>query len=84
LGFVLNMRADLRADAYLFGEAQSRIVVSVSAHQEQAFLAACAGINIEALGEVTANEIIVGEDNWGAVNTWNELYEGAIWKVMTN
>jgi phosphoribosylformylglycinamidine synthase subunit PurL len=83
LGFSLKLNSSLRADAYLFGEAQSRIVVSVSAAQEQAFLAACSGINVEALGEVTANTITVGEANWGNVQIWNDLYEGAIWNVMS-
>ncbi len=58
LGFVIETNEkgkNVRLDAFLFGESQSRVVVSVSPAQEKAFvhLVASANIMVTNLGEVT-------------------------------
>jgi phosphoribosylformylglycinamidine synthase subunit PurL len=78
LGFNLDANPTFRKDAYLFGEAQSRIVVSIAPEQKEAFEAACKTINIEALGTVTENSINVFTENWGPVREWSKLYDEAI------
>ncbi len=82
LGFDLQLRDDLRADAFLFGEAQSRFVVSVKPGQEAAFEAALSGHAFEKLGTVNAGEINVGGQSWGMVAEWANLYEAPLQEAM--
>jgi len=82
LGFDLQLRDDLRADAFLFGEAQSRFVVSVKAGQEAAFEAALLGQAFEKLGTVNAGEVNVGGQSWGMVAEWANLYEAPLQEAM--
>ncbi len=57
LGFDINTDPAYRKDAYLFGEAQSRVVVSVKPAKQNAFDAAMidGGIKFSRLGTVTAD-----------------------------
>ena len=74
----------IRSDAYWFGEAQSRVVVSVSDEQEAAFLAALAGKNIPAakLGVVTENNIEINNENWDGIGYWKGKYDNVIGGFM--
>jgi phosphoribosylformylglycinamidine synthase len=71
----------LRTDAYLFGEAQGRIIVSVSEENKTAFENACAA-NATKLGVVTSNSIqVIGQD-WGSMHDWKTKYDEAIAKYL--
>ena len=71
----------LRTDANLFGEAQGRIVVSVSEENKTAFENAC-GANATKLGVVTSNSIqVIGQD-WGSMHDWKTKYDEAIEKYL--
>ena len=71
----------LRTDAYLFGEAQGRIIVSVSEENKTAFENACAA-NATKLGVVTSNSIqVIGQD-WGSMHDWKTKYDEAIEKYL--
>jgi len=71
----------LRTDAYLFGEAQGRIIVSVSEENKTAFENAC-GANATKLGVVTSNSIqVIGQD-WGSMHDWKMKYDEAIEKYL--
>ncbi len=78
LGFSMSMNSSLRADAYLYGEAQGRIVVSVSANSEAAFMEHLGGVACECIGQVSASAIMIDNDNWGEISTWSNLYDTAI------
>jgi phosphoribosylformylglycinamidine synthase subunit PurL len=71
----------LRKDAYLFGEAQGRIVVSVSAAQ-QANFEKLAGNSATKIGVVTAQDVHVTGDNWGSIADWKNKYDTAIEKYL--
>ncbi|MEY2761637.1 MAG: hypothetical protein RLZZ96_1537 [Bacteroidota bacterium] len=60
LGFSVNSDASIRQDAFWFGEAQSRVVVSVDASKKAAFEAAlqAQGVKFSALGSVQGTDII--------------------------
>ena len=70
----------IRKDAYWFGEAQSRVVVSVSAEKEKEFKSQLqsGGIPFEALGEVTSGTIRIDGNAWGRVEEWKTKYDDAI------
>ena len=82
LGFSIDLHKDIRKDAFLFGEAQSRVVVSVSKDKAAAFETALGNHPYEKLGTVTGNSITVAGENWGTVSDWKELYNTAIEKEL--
>lgn len=82
LGFSIDLHQDIRKDAFLFGEAQSRVVVSVSSDKTAAFETALGNHPFERLGTVNGNTIVVAGENWGTVNDWKEQYNTAIEKEL--
>ncbi len=83
LGFaVQSANADIRKDAYWFGEAQSRVVVSVKKDKVVAFESALAGHEFSKLGVVTNGTISVEDENWGNVISWKEKYDNAIANLL--
>ena len=78
LGFTLETKDDLREDAYLFGEAQSRVVVSVKAELIEKFESALGNFPHERIGLVTSGEMLVNGDFWGTIDWWKEEYDAAI------
>jgi phosphoribosylformylglycinamidine synthase II len=84
LGFTVSAKTNTRKDAYWFGEAQGRIVVSASKSNAASLLekATTSGIDIAELGTVTSGDITVNEENWGNISEWKEKYDTAIEKMM--
>lgn len=82
LGFDLKMIEGFRKDAYLFGEAQSRVVVSVAADAVPAFKKALGNLPCYELGTVTEGEVIVGGESWGQIGTWKAQYDTAIESLL--
>jgi phosphoribosylformylglycinamidine synthase II len=85
LGFDVSATdATLRKDAYWFGEAQSRVVVTVSTSQISAFetILKTAGIPFAAVGKVTASPVIVEGQLWGEMAEWKNDYDSAIGNIL--
>jgi phosphoribosylformylglycinamidine synthase subunit PurL len=78
LGFTVETKDDLREDAYLFGEGQSRVVVSVKADLIEKFENALSDLRHERIGLVTSGEMLVNGDFWGTIDWWQEEYDSAI------
>jgi len=79
LGFdVVASDANIRKDAYWFGEAQSRIVVSVKSAHLAEFRKALGDQPFEELGLVTSGEVEVDGMNWGQIEDWKEIYDNVI------
>lgn len=78
LGFEIETHTEIRKDAFLFGESQSRVVVSVAPNQLQAFLSMTEGHSCEKLGQVHANTIQIDGDDWGPIQVWKTAYDEAI------
>jgi phosphoribosylformylglycinamidine synthase subunit PurL len=78
LGFTVETNDDLRDDAYLFGEGQSRVVVSVRADLIEKFEYTMADFPHERIGLVTSGELLVNGDFWGTIDWWQEEYDTAI------
>jgi phosphoribosylformylglycinamidine synthase len=72
----------IRKDAYWFGEAQSRVVVSVKSTKLAAFKKAMEGSDYEELGEVTTGSVEVDGMNWGNIYSWKEKYDNAIANLL--
>jgi phosphoribosylformylglycinamidine synthase len=78
LGFIVETKDDLREDAYLFGEGQSRVVVSVKAELIERFENALKDFPHERIGLVTSGEMLMNGDFWGTIDWWQEQYDSAI------
>jgi len=84
LGFSIKYNDELRKDAYLFGEGQSRVIVSVAPEQEEKFKNLMSDHSYEEIGVVTDGVIMVGEEDWGNLEEWKEKYDTVIEKAMAN
>ncbi|MFM2227421.1 MAG: hypothetical protein RL664_764 [Bacteroidota bacterium] len=86
LGFDVVTDCEIRKDAFLFGESQSRVVVSVVEEDEDKFLDFVAEMNIPCLllGHVTKGRCTVDEQNFGMIADYKDLYDNAIGKEMAN
>jgi len=83
LGFeVTTSDKAIRSDAYWFGEAQSRVVVSVAALRVQEFLRALGGFPAAQLGVVTGGELVVDGADWGNVAGWKDKYDHSLENYM--
>ncbi len=80
LGFSISTDAEIRKDAFLFGESQSRIVVSISEEKLDQFLDALTEFDVEFtnLGEVTDGEIFIDDESFGKVSEFKKGYDGAL------
>ncbi len=85
LGFsVIEKSLGIRKDAYWFGEAQGRVVVSVHPQNRQAFAGFMQSTAVPCveLGTVTANDVIIDNENWGRICQWKEKYDEAISRLL--
>jgi len=80
LGFEVQNTAAIRKDAFWFGEAQSRVVISVPAAASEALEAAlkAQSANYTLIGTVSEGDITVDDNNWGSIKDWKEKYDTAI------
>ncbi|RYY64670.1 MAG: phosphoribosylformylglycinamidine synthase subunit PurL, partial [Chitinophagaceae bacterium] len=84
LGFDIRSDKGIRADAFLFGEAQSRVLVSVLPAQAAAFEAALGAHPFEKLGTVTGGELVIDGQDWGRIEDWRERYDTAIENMLAS
>jgi len=83
LGFdVVASDFKIRKDAYWFGEAQSRVVVSVAVAKVEEFKKALGNFPATELGVVTGGSFEVDGMDWGRVEGWKESYDMAIGNFM--
>ena len=84
LGFDITTDAAIRKDAYLFGESQSRVVVTVSQEAEDEFidLMMLNGVEFDLMGHVTKGAIRIDDEDWGSVADFKTLYDTAIEKSL--
>jgi phosphoribosylformylglycinamidine synthase subunit PurL len=73
---------NIRKDAYWFGEAQSRVVVSVDPSKIDLYKKILGNHPCEELGEVTNGSIEVDGLNWGHIQSWKEKYDTAIENLL--
>jgi phosphoribosylformylglycinamidine synthase len=80
-GFNVDRQTTVRKDAYWFGEAQGRVVVTVNPDKAKDFEKNIK-IPFEKLGHVTSGEITIDGESWGNILHWKELYDNVIGKYM--
>lgn len=80
LGFDIVLDSEIRNDAYLFGESQGRVVVSVNQEQEDDFIDFMAETNVpfSVLGHVTQGKMCIDDENWGMIADAAKIYNNAL------
>lgn len=80
LGFDITTPAEVRTDGFLFGEAQGRVVVTVSIEKEPEFIDFMLekGFPFYTLGHVTKGELRIDDVSFGFVTDEKEKYDNAI------
>ena len=84
LGFDITSDSAIRRDAYLFGESQSRVIVSVNPENEDAFidLMMLNGVEFDLVGHVTKGSIRIDDVEWGDVEDYRSLYDNSLGVIM--
>lgn len=85
LGFeIQRMENGIRPDAWLFGEAQSRITVSVRPEQADALehFLRTENAPFERLGRVAGATVRIDGQDWGAVSEWKRTYDTLLKDIM--
>jgi phosphoribosylformylglycinamidine synthase len=85
LGFDITLPAEFRKDAVLFGEAASRIIVTVSEEQKNPFidLMMLNGCAFDLLGHVTKGSLRVDDENWGMVDDFKTIYDHSLGNLLS-
>lgn len=85
LGFSISSDDSLRKDAFLFGEAQSRVVVSVTPDMQEDFVTFIAQTDVafSLLGEVTAGDMLIDDESFGHMDEAIAIYDNALGKLMS-
>jgi phosphoribosylformylglycinamidine synthase II len=84
LGFDITSDKNFRTDAYLFGEAQSRILVSVKPSEKQNFesFMSQSSTKFSLIGSVKGEGMLIDGSNIGTLAEYKNLYDNAIGKVI--
>ncbi|MBV7533586.1 phosphoribosylformylglycinamidine synthase subunit PurL [Chitinophaga sp. sic0106] len=86
LGFEIRTNDNFRTDAFLFGESQSRVIVSIRPEDKEKFDAVIhtiidatdISIRAEKIGVVKGDTIVVDNEVWGKVAEWKRIYNTAV------
>lgn len=83
LGFTVETDDAIRKDAFLFGEAQSRVIVSVNSDIHSLFEAEMQGKAYSKIGKVIGDgNIHIDNENWGYTSDWKNAYDTAIENML--
>ncbi|MEY4604743.1 MAG: hypothetical protein RIT43_2035 [Bacteroidota bacterium] len=86
LGFDIVTDSEVREDAFLFGEAQGRVAVTVSEEKEEEFIEFMmdSGVNFTLLGHVTKGKMMVDDAHFGFISEAQEIYDNALGNYLEN
>ena len=84
LGFDIVTDAEIREDAFLFGESQGRVLVTVSEDAEEDFIEFMmdSTVNFTLLGHVTKGKMMVDDEHFGFITEAKELFNNALGKKI--
>lgn len=84
LGFDIKSYDQVRKDAFLFGESQSRVVITCSKGDEQKVIDILQknGSKGNVIGTVKGNSLVVDGENFGAVSEYNDSYNNSLGAML--
>ncbi|MCW3119316.1 MAG: phosphoribosylformylglycinamidine synthase, partial [Chitinophagaceae bacterium] len=78
LGFSIITKDNLRKDAFLFGESQGRVVVTIAIEDIKKFETILGDYPYEKIGVVSSGEMVIDGEFWGTIDWWKDKYDEAI------
>ncbi len=83
-GFDITSDAEIRKDAFLFGEAQGRVVVSVSPELQDEFVdfMVDSAFPFSVLGHITRGEIRIDDEPFGHISDLKKKFENRLKKWL--
>ena len=84
LGFEIESDNAVRKDAFLFGEAQGRVVVSISPEEQERFieLMATSEVDFSLLGTVSNGYLAVDEESFGHITDIKLVYDNVLHTIL--
>ena len=84
LGFEIETDEAIRKDAFLFGEAQGRVVVSIKPENQEALveLLATSETEFSFLGTVTGGDLKVDDTDFGTVKEASAIYDNVLHNIL--
>lgn len=84
LGFDITSNENIRKDAFLFGEAQGRIIISVSPENEKEFMHFIQkmDVNYRKIGFVTEGSINIDHQNFGNIMEYIKKYQNSLDEML--
>jgi phosphoribosylformylglycinamidine synthase len=84
VGFDIETDANFRKDAYLFGESQSRCVVTINPQKEDAVVNFLNTHNVpfSRIGEVIKDEIKIDAESFGNIGEYTLIYNNTLGQKM--
>jgi phosphoribosylformylglycinamidine synthase len=84
LGFDILTEGEIREDAFLFGESQSRVIITVDPKKESKFIDFMLKIRFpfSAIGHVTKGKCVVDDQHYGMIDEWKKSYDNALGNKM--
>lgn len=84
LGFNILTDSEIRLDAFLFGEAQGRVVVTIDPAKEDDFvdMIGLTGVPCCTIGTITDGAIIIDDEDFGRIEDYKVKYDTSISNVM--
>lgn len=84
LGFDISSDKNIRMDAFLFGEGQGRVVVTVKKENEIALVDELKKLDVKfsKLGFVKGSEVSIDGQPYGSISEFKNLYDTSIEKIL--
>jgi len=84
LGFEITSDSNIRKDAFLFGEAQGRVAVSVAPADQERFieLMATSEVEFSLLGTVTNGGLSIDEESFGHITDIKLVYDNVLHAIL--
>ncbi len=80
LGFEINLSNTIRKDAALFGEAQSRALLSINSKDQPIFeeILKSSSVPFQLIGKVKGNAVVINNQNYGTIAEFKNNYNTSI------
>ena len=84
LGFDIVTDSEIREDAYLFGESQGRVVVTIDRNFEDEFIECVEQTSVPfiLLGHVTKGKVVIDDEHYGFINEFKDKFDCALEKRL--
>ena len=84
LGFDVLTESDIREDAFLFGESQSRVIITIDHENEEKFIDFMVKIKFpfSVIGHTTKGKIVIDDQHFGMIDEYKTIYDNAIGNKM--